>query len=338
MRIIIRTWMGRGYLFDATLGYPGEGPSPTPQHRRDVRPALRLWSTRRPDRAPVATSIIPAFSPGGQAPVKIQHGNSDTGLGRWLYAARTHQSQDSPQTGHSRRHLPISLPHYVAPTLPSPPQRPKETSSSANDHLTEFNGHADVPGPPISLSTQSGRDPSAVRISPPISLALDAVDEDASELDRRGFIRKYAKRQGVSTTSLEAVWRSNKHGYKVAYDAPFARFQKLFREVKPDSIFSPEHILPGDLVAFLQHERDSGATFASLKDASTSISMACREATDGGIALGDNDSVKRFLKSIRIHEPVGRRKQIVPDYHVAALFQEAWDFGNASVKATLKRS
>jgi hypothetical protein len=56
--------------------------------------------------------------------------------------------------------------------------------------------------------------------------------------------------------------------------------------------------------------------------------MACREATDGTIALGDKDSVKRFLKSVRIHEPVGHRKQIVPNYHdVAALFQEAWDFG-----------
>jgi hypothetical protein len=56
--------------------------------------------------------------------------------------------------------------------------------------------------------------------------------------------------------------------------------------------------------------------------------MACREATDGGIALDDKDSMKRFLKSIRTHEPVGRRKQIVPDYHdVTALFQEACDFG-----------
>ncbi len=175
-----------------------------------------------------------------------------------------------------------------------------------------------------------GRGTPADRTAPPIAraAAADTMDEAPSDLDRRGFIRKYAKRQGVSTTALEAIWRSNKHGYKVAYDAPFARFQKFFREMKPDSNFSPEHILPGDLVAFLQHERDAGSTFASLKDASTSISMACREATDGGIALDERDSVKRFLKSIRIHEPVGRRKQIVPDYHdVAALFQEAWDFG-----------
>jgi hypothetical protein len=56
--------------------------------------------------------------------------------------------------------------------------------------------------------------------------------------------------------------------------------------------------------------------------------MACREATDGDIALGDRESVKRFLKSLRIHAPVGMRKQLAPSYHdVAALYQEAWDFG-----------
>jgi hypothetical protein len=93
-------------------------------------------------------------------------------------------------------------------------------------------------------------------------------------------------------------------------------------------MFAPTHIRPGDLVAFLQRERDFGASFASLKDASASISMACREATDGHVTLCDKDSVKRFLKSVRIHEPVGRRKKLAPSYHdVSALFQEAWEFG-----------
>jgi hypothetical protein len=103
---------------------------------------------------------------------------------------------------------------------------------------------------------------------------------------------------------------------------PLSRgFISFFGEVKPDCSFSPEQILPGDLVAFLEREHANGATFGSLKDASTSISMACREATDGSVALGDKDSVKRFLKSVRIHEPVGHRKQIVPNYHdVSALF------------------
>ena len=72
------------------------------------------------------------------------------------------------------------------------------------------------------------------------------------------------------------------------------RFQVFFRALKPDCIFSPDHILPGDLVSFLQRERDAGATFASLKDASASISMACREATDGSIALGEELAAMEF--------------------------------------------
>ncbi len=86
-------------------------------------------------------------------------------------------------------------------------------------------------------------------------------ESDSEPIDQRGFIRTFAKRQGVSTSALESIWRSNKHGYKVAYDAPFARFQQLFREVKPDCSFSPEHILPGDLVSFLEREHANGATF-----------------------------------------------------------------------------
>jgi hypothetical protein len=132
----------------------------------------------------------------------------------------------------------------------------------------------------------------------------------------------------VTNAALDAIWRSNKRGYNASHDAHFDRFQIFFRENKPDCEFTPITILPGDLVAFLQTMDSSGYSFASIKDASASISMACREATDGDITLGDRESVKRFLKSLRIHAPVGMRKQLAPSYHdVAALYQEAWDFG-----------
>ena len=314
---------GLGYIFDSTLGYPGEGPFPPPPHRRDVRPGLRLWSTARPVRAPPAPNVIPARIPGDLGvPAKRAHGNNDTSLGRWLHSLRTHKARDSSKTGSSRRHDSSVSSRDVAPKPPSQPRRMTEAS------LSDYEGtiHSTTPD---DISRPSSAEPTPLRGEPPVPRPSQGfANGDAAVSDRRVFIRKYAKRQGVSTSALEAIWRSNKHGYKVAYDASFARFQHFFREMKPDSTFAPEHILPGDLVAFLQHERDAGATYASLKDASTSISMACREATDGGIALGDKDSVKRFLKSIRIHEPVGVRKQIVPDYHdVSALFQEAWDFG-----------
>jgi hypothetical protein len=132
----------------------------------------------------------------------------------------------------------------------------------------------------------------------------------------------------MTGAALDAIWQSNKRGYNASHDAHFDRFQTFFRDTKPDCEFSPFSILPGDLVTFLQTMETAGYSFASIKDASASISMTCREATDGDIALGDRDSVKRFLKSLRIHAPVGMRKQLAPSYHdVAALYQEAWDFG-----------
>ena len=139
---------------------------------------------------------------------------------------------------------------------------------------------------------------------------------------------KFALQRGVNGAALDAIWRSNKRGYNAAHDAHFDRFQTFFRDTKPNSEFTPLSILPGDLVNFLQMMDAAGSSFASIKDASASISMACREATDGDIALGDRESVKRFLKSLRIHAPVGMRKQLAPSYHdVSALYQEAWDFG-----------
>jgi hypothetical protein len=154
---------------------------------------------------------------------------------------------------------------------------------------------------------------------------MNDVESDSA---RQHFISQFALRHGVTRTALEAIWGSNKHGYNRAHDAHFDRFQSFFARTRPTTTLTPEQILPGDLIAFLQHERDAGASFATLKDASASLSMACREASDGTITLGDRDSVKRFLKSVRIHAPIGRRKQAVPSYHdVASLFQEAWAFG-----------
>jgi hypothetical protein len=129
-----------------------------------------------------------------------------------------------------------------------------------------------------------------------------------TSLSRREFIRKFALQRGVTGTALDAIWRSNKRCYNTSHDAHFDRFQAFFRDTKPGCELTPSSILPGDLVAFLQTMDAAGSSFASIKDASASISMACREETDGDIALGDKESVKRFLKSLRIHAPVGIRK------------------------------
>jgi hypothetical protein len=290
-----------------------------------------MVKTRRPARGPIDPVSSLTVLPGGQAPRKSDHGNSDTGLGRWLHAARARPRPDNAKTGNTRLRSTSKSPRYITPESPSLHQQRE------GQHFGDA-GQVDSPSTPdyisplvVTSSTRTEGTVSDTRHAPPFDRAPPSStlrESDSEPMDRRSFIRTFAKRQGVSISALESIWRSNKHGYKVAYDAPFARFQQFFRETKPDCKFSPEQILPRDLVAFFERERDNGATFSSLKDASTSISMACREATDGTIALGDKDSVKRFLKSVRIHEPVGHRKQIVPNYHdVAALFQEAWEFG-----------
>ena len=286
---------GLGYSFDATLGYPGEGPSHSPPLRRCSRPSLRLWSTKRPHAMdPLRVRLEFSASAVDPLPSKTVHGNSDTRLGQWLHNART-----TTQCGSD------------APHRTGPDQAHRST---------------------IALDSSSGRrteTPASSTVGiQPIEGALHRGTAAPALISRRDFIRKFALQHGVSHASLEAIWRSNKRGYNAAYDAPFGKFQQFFRTRKPGCPFSHQSILPGDLVAFLQQEHDAGAAYASLKDASASISMACREATDGEVALGDRESVKRFLKSIRIHEPVGHRKQIVPAYHdVSALIQEAWDFG-----------
>ena len=81
-------------------------------------------------------------------------------------------------------------------------------------------------------------------------------------------------------------------------------------------------------MAFLRAQREQGASLATLKDASSSVSMAVFEATDGRIHLGKTNVVTKYLKSIRIREPVGPRKRRVQAYaDVARLLEEAWRFG-----------
>ena len=149
---------------------------------------------------------------------------------------------------------------------------------------------------------------------------------------RLSFIRKHAKANGISRETLEGMWASNKTGYPKAYDPHFERFQKFFQEQKRtsqhDGRFSPRSIHPDTLVAFLRDMRDAGASLSSIKDASSSVSMACFEATDGEVHLGKRHSVTRYLKSQRLVEPVGQRKLSVPIYaDVARLLQDAWLFG-----------
>jgi hypothetical protein len=99
-----RPLTGPGYTFDATLGYPGEGPSHQPPTSRGVRPTLRLWSTRRPHAASVDSLRVRLHFDGN--PPKTTFGNSDTRLGQWLHASR-HRSKTEATTGEIPRSISV---------------------------------------------------------------------------------------------------------------------------------------------------------------------------------------------------------------------------------------
>jgi hypothetical protein len=284
--------MGLGLLFDSTLGYPGEGPSHSPNTRREFRPSLRLWSSKRPSTTLVEHNLSSLDVAGRQPASKIAHGNSDTSLGRWLHAAQTSKSRrehiGEPFSGlrvNSQRKKPVMK------LTPSSEFYHKAVTAGIGGAAPRSEESA---RPAPDSSTPEPQTHTVGRVAELIPPQLPPPNEAAVALSlsvRREFIVKFASIHGVSKSALEAIWRSNKHGYNRAHDAPFERFQTLFRETKPHTSFAPENILPGDLVSFLQQMHASGASFGSLKDASASISMACREVTDGDIALGDKESV-----------------------------------------------
>jgi hypothetical protein len=200
---------GLGYLFDSTLGYPGEDPSNSiPPHRRDVRPALRLWSTRRPVRDPVDPGNTQIVIPDGKTSRKIDHGNSDTGLGRWLHAACSRSQQDHAQTGNSRRRLIPNSPRHIAPDSPSLPQQREEQQSFGHVHGGSSTTPEDMDPPLVTSSARVRVTFSDTRRAPQFdraTLSSTLPESDSEPMDRRSFIRTFAKRQGVSTSALEAI-------------------------------------------------------------------------------------------------------------------------------------
>jgi hypothetical protein len=75
------------------------------------------------------------------------------------------------------------------------------------------------------------------------------------------------------------------------------------------------------VIGFLRHIHEDGSNHGSIKDASASISTA--------ISIGKKDSVIAYIKSVRIHQPVGPRRRRIPDGYgdIARLYEEVWSFG-----------
>jgi hypothetical protein len=150
-----------------------------------------------------------------------------------------------------------------------------------------------------------------------------------ADSERKAFIKKFGAEKGLSAPVLESIWQARKHGYHKPYDAPFAKFRAFFNESRPLCPFRPDTIQPGDVIGFLRMMQEEGSNHSSIKDTSASISTALSQATDGAISIGKKESVIAFLKSVRIHQPVGPRRKRIPDGYgdVARLYEEAWSFG-----------
>jgi hypothetical protein len=161
---------------------------------------------------------------------------------------------------------------------------------------------------------------------PPANAERFALEADS---ERKAFIKKFGAEKGLTVPVLEAIWTARKHGYHKPYDAPFAKFRAFFDAQRPLCPFRPDTIQPGDVIGFLRHMHDEGSNHGSIKDASASISTAISQATDGAINIGKKESVIAYLKSVRIHQPVGPRRKRIPDGYgdVARLYEEAWNFG-----------
>jgi hypothetical protein len=105
-------------------------------------------------------------------------------------------------------------------------------------------------------------------------------------IGRVGFIRKFAARESITNEALEHRWRSNKNGYPRQHDRPFAEFEEWWLRTYPNVEFCPSSSRPGLIEQHLRKRADEGTHHDVLRMISTSISMACVEATDGRIQPG----------------------------------------------------
>jgi hypothetical protein len=158
----------------------------------------------------------------------------------------------------------------------------------------------------------------------------NVADEVASSRVR--FIRQFALGKGVSSTVLEKRWRDKKNGYPRHYDRPFEEFRLWWISTQRGTEFSPTHLQPGLITEYLTLLSSRGVHHDTLRDVSTSISMACVEASDGEYQPGMAYSVKSFMEGERRQRPV-RRDDNGSYGDVALLYQEAWLYGPDSALA-----
>jgi hypothetical protein len=154
-------------------------------------------------------------------------------------------------------------------------------------------------------------------------------------IGRVGFIRKFAARESITSEALEHRWRSNKNGYPRQHDRPFAEFEEWWLSTYPNVEFCPSSLRPGLIEQHLRKRADEGTHHDLLRMISTSISMACVEATDGRIQPGTSFTIVNFMRGQRRHRPARRKDN--GNYQDVALLCQAKRRGSMVLAVHLRQ-
>jgi hypothetical protein len=146
------------------------------------------------------------------------------------------------------------------------------------------------------------------------------------------FTWKHGDRQGISKGAFKKRWADSKNGCPTRHDAHFDDFAVWWDGAYPTVECSPSTIRPGLLAQCLTDLAAKGIHHDVLRDVSTSISMACVEASDQKFQPGKSHTVSNFFEGERRNKPT-RRMGTGDCSDVALLCSEMWKCGPSSAMA-----
>jgi hypothetical protein len=159
--------------------------------------------------------------------------------------------------------------------------------------------------------------------------AGSAVLASSMASHRMRFIWHFGSRKGIEEKVFTKRWGDSKNGYPHRYDAHFDKFRGWWGRSHPTTELSPANIRPGLLASYLTELSTTGIHHDTLRDVSTSISMACVEASDQQYQPGKSFTVSKLFEGERRRRPV-RRAGTGEYADMALLYEEMWRYGPSS--------
>jgi hypothetical protein len=121
------------------------------------------------------------------------------------------------------------------------------------------------------------------------------------------FIWHFGALQGIPKAAFQKRWEDPKNGYPSRHGAHFDRFAEWWESSYPTTTLCPAAICTGLLATHLTEQTAQGAHHDVLRDVSTSISMACIEASDQKHQPGNSYAVSNLFEGERRHKPTRRQ-------------------------------